>query len=77
VIEMRKRVLGAEHPDTLTSMNNLAFTWKRQDKDKQALKLMEQCVALRSKTIDTNHPHTLSSRTVLLGWQIEEWRLVP
>jgi hypothetical protein len=28
VIEARKRVLVPEHPDTLTSMNNLAFTWK-------------------------------------------------
>ena len=25
VIETRKRVLGQAHPDTLTSMNNLAF----------------------------------------------------
>jgi hypothetical protein len=27
-METRKKVLGAEHPDTLTSMANLAFTWK-------------------------------------------------
>jgi hypothetical protein len=33
---------------------------------------MEECVALRSRTIGTNHPHTVSSRTVLLGWQTEE-----
>jgi hypothetical protein len=29
-MEMRKRVLGEKHPDTLTSMNNLAFTFKAQ-----------------------------------------------
>jgi len=28
VMETRKRVLGAEHPFTLTSMANLAHTWK-------------------------------------------------
>jgi hypothetical protein len=28
VMETRKTVLGPEHPDTLTSMNNLAITWK-------------------------------------------------
>jgi hypothetical protein len=28
VMETRKRVLGEEHPDTLTSINNLAFTFK-------------------------------------------------
>jgi Tetratricopeptide repeat len=30
VIETSKRVLGEEHPDTLTSMNNLAFIMKEQ-----------------------------------------------
>ena len=28
VMETRKRVLGAEHPSTLTSMNSLAYTWR-------------------------------------------------
>ena len=28
VMETRKRVLGAEYPSTLTSMNNRAYTWK-------------------------------------------------
>jgi hypothetical protein len=29
-METSKRVLGAEHPYTLTSMADLAFTWKGQ-----------------------------------------------
>jgi len=28
VVESRKRVLAAEHADTLSRMSNLAFTWK-------------------------------------------------
>ena len=32
VMEIRKRVLGAEHPDTLTSMANLASTYRNQDR---------------------------------------------
>jgi len=28
VIESRKRVLAVEHVDTLSSMSDLAFTWK-------------------------------------------------
>jgi len=31
VMETRKKNLGVDDPDTLTSMNNLAFTWKGQD----------------------------------------------
>jgi hypothetical protein len=40
-METSLRVLGAEHPSTLTRMNNLAFTWERQGQDTEALKLME------------------------------------
>lgn len=28
VMETSKKKLGVDHPDTLTSMNNLSFTWK-------------------------------------------------
>src|ERR1700733_1388903 len=30
VMQLRKRLLGAEHPDTLTSMANLAITYRQQ-----------------------------------------------
>jgi hypothetical protein len=50
-------------------MSNLAFTWKRQGQDKEALKLMEEYVTLQTMIIGTNHPHTSSSRKILLGWQ--------
>jgi hypothetical protein len=42
VLEATKRVLGAEHPHTLTSMANLAFTLEGQGRDAEALKLMEK-----------------------------------
>ena len=64
--------LGAEHPSTLTSTNNLAFTWKENGRDGEALKLIEECAAARSRILGTNHPDTLPSRTTLLGWQTEE-----
>ncbi|OCK96362.1 uncharacterized protein K441DRAFT_429297, partial [Cenococcum geophilum 1.58] len=32
VMETRKRVLGAEHPSTLTSINNLVITLKSQSR---------------------------------------------
>jgi hypothetical protein len=67
VIETRKRVLGVEHPSTLTSMNNLAFIWKGLGRDKEALELMEECVVLGTRIIGPNHPNTLSSRTTLLA----------
>jgi len=71
-METWKRVLGEEHPNTLASMGNLAFTWKGLSRDKEALKLIEECVIMQTMAIGTNHPDTLSSRIVLLGWQKEE-----
>ena len=47
VIEIMKRVLGLEHPDTLTSMSNLASTWKSQGREQQALDMMTECVELK------------------------------
>jgi hypothetical protein len=64
-METMKRVLGEEHPNTLTSMNNLAFTQKSLRRDIEALQLMERCVELRNRKLGADHPDTLSSREVL------------
>jgi hypothetical protein len=64
-------VLGAEHPSTLTSMNNLAFTLKGRDQNAEAIKLMDKCVELRTLVLGADHPYTLSSSAVLIRWQTE------
>lgn len=38
-METRKKVLGNEHPDTLTAIANLAFTLKSQNQNQEALSL--------------------------------------
>ena len=42
-METRRRVLGEEHPSTLDTMNNLAFTMKAQDIYTEAIQLMSGC----------------------------------
>ncbi|KAK2616805.1 SET domain-containing protein 3 [Conoideocrella luteorostrata] len=49
VIEMRKRVLGLEHPDTLTSMAYLASTYKIQGRWKEAEELEVQVIEMRKR----------------------------
>jgi len=56
VMETRKRVLGEEHPDTLTSINNLAYTWKGQGRDEEAIRLMTECAQLRTQILGAGHP---------------------
>ena len=72
VMKTFKRVLGAEHPSTLTSMANLASTYSNQGRWKEALKLMEECVRLRIRVLGIDHPDTTSSFAALIGWKTEK-----
>ena len=41
-METRKRVLGVEHPDTVSSMANLALTYRNHGRWNEAETLQEQ-----------------------------------
>ena len=59
VLDMRKKVLGAEHPDTLISMANLAKTYFDQGNLKKAEQLEVQVLDMRKKVLETGHPDIL------------------
>jgi Tetratricopeptide repeat len=65
-------VLGQEHPSTLTSMNNLAWTLKSQGCDREALELITESVRLLTKKLGVNHPNTKASTETLTKWTQEE-----
>ncbi|KAL4970220.1 tetratricopeptide repeat protein [Aspergillus stella-maris] len=64
-----EKVLGPEHPDTLTSMHNLAYTLKAQGDISQALGLIKECAALRNEVLGSDHPHAISSFNTLRDWE--------
>ena len=68
VMATSRRELGEEHPDTLTSMNNLAFTMEGLDRKLEATKLMDECIQLRNRVLGSEHPHALSSAAALAEW---------
>ena len=70
-MQMRNRVLGDEHPDTLLSMGNLAFTLQSQARHEEALALMKRCFQLREQILGEQHPVTLSSLNKLRNWRAE------
>ncbi len=55
------RLLGKEHPNTLTSMNNLAQTLYAQGDLAGARKLQEQVLEARARLLGKEHPNTLTS----------------
>jgi tetratricopeptide (TPR) repeat protein len=61
VIEIRKRVLGEEHPATLTSMHNLALTYGDQGRWKEAEELQVQVIEIKKRVLGEEHPDTLAS----------------
>ena len=60
-METRKTVLGPEHPDTLTSMDNLASTYRNQGRWTEAEKLFVQVMETRKTVLGPEHPDTLTS----------------
>jgi hypothetical protein len=71
-METSLRVLGEEHPDTLTIMNNLAFTFKGQGRNEEAIALMKDCVQILKRVLGPEHPSTTSSQAALIAWQMED-----
>ena len=71
VIETSKRVLGEEHPDTLSSIANLAFTLKSQIRYKEAISLIENCFELQKRILGPKHLDTESSLQALHEWKSE------
>ena len=51
VMETRTRVLGEEHPSTLTSMANLASTYWKQGRWKEAEELEVQVMETRKRVL--------------------------
>ncbi|MFE2584564.1 FxSxx-COOH system tetratricopeptide repeat protein [Streptomyces sp. NPDC059378] len=61
------RLLGADHPNTLTARNNLADAYRSAGDLSQAITLHEQNLADRMRVLGADHPDTLSSRNNLAG----------
>ncbi|KAA6412978.1 MAG: hypothetical protein FRX48_02721 [Lasallia pustulata] len=64
-VEMETRLLGTEHPDTLTSMSNLALTYSHRGLWKEAEKLGVQVVEISKRVLGAEHPDTLTSMSIL------------
>ena len=61
----RERVLGADHPDTLVTRNNLAYAYREAGRTAEAITLNEQNLADQERVLGADHPDTLTSRNNL------------
>jgi tetratricopeptide (TPR) repeat protein len=59
VLDARNRILGVEHPDTITAMANLASTYLDLEKYTEAEKLEIQVFNGRCRILGVEHPDTI------------------
>ena len=62
VVEARRRLLGAEHPETLLAMNNLAVGLGNIGEVKRAHELLARVLEAQERVLGPEHPQTLMSR---------------
>lgn len=65
--EARKEILGAEHPDTLKSKNNLGIGYSGIGDHKKALEMYEECYETKKRILGEEHPDTLVSKNNVAG----------
>ena len=61
----QERVLGADHPDTLTTRSNLALAWQAAGRTAEAITLYEQTLPDMERVLGADHPDTLTTRSNL------------
>jgi hypothetical protein len=61
-LAIRERRLGADHPDTAQSLNNLANVLYDQGDLDTARTLFERALSVREQRLGADHPDTVRSR---------------
>ncbi|KAF6806860.1 Kinesin light chain 5 [Colletotrichum plurivorum] len=75
-VSTQTEILGQEHPDTLTSMANLASTFWNQGRWKEAEELEVRVMETSSTVLGEEHPDTLTSMAnlALTVWNQGRWK---
>merc|ERR1712217_541687 len=60
-LRLQQRVLGAAHPETLTTAGNLASTVFQQGCNAEAAQLLLETLDIRKRVLGENHPTTATN----------------
>jgi Tetratricopeptide repeat len=63
-LQLQKAKLGPDHPNTLTSMNNLAVSYEAVGRTREGLKLREETLQLQKAKLGPDH------RSYLIPWDM-------
>jgi tetratricopeptide (TPR) repeat protein len=65
VLEIRRRILGEEHPDTLATQHNLAGAYLKMGRRRAAEAELKAVLATQERNLGASHPHTRATRNYL------------
>ena len=74
-LQIWQKVLGPEHPDTATSLNNLAELYKRMGEYAKAEPLFQEALRIRRKVLGPEHPDTATSLNNLAYFEFDLGRI--
>ncbi len=60
-VNIRRRILGVEAPDTLRAMSLLGYIYNLRDKTEEAEKLLTSALVAERRRLGENHPNTLKT----------------
>ncbi|PVF91572.1 hypothetical protein CPB86DRAFT_719174 [Serendipita vermifera] len=61
VLEVEKEILGPRHPDTVTTMHNLAFTLRDRGQLEEAEKMQREVLEVEKEILGPRHPDTVTT----------------
>ena len=64
-LKLRESKLGPDHPDTLTSRNNLALAYRTAGRTAEAIAIWEAMLPAARNSLGPGHPNTLTFATYL------------
>ena len=73
---LRTALLGNEHPDVATSLDDLAGVLLKQGRHTEAETVYRECVAMRRKLLGNEHPDVADPLGSLAGMLRDTGRLV-
>lgn len=74
LLDIERRVLGPEHPDTLRTMTNLSVTLMHEGRYAEAEKMDRELLDIERRVLGPEHPDTLRTINGLAGTLEEEGR---
>ena len=71
-LQLREKVLGPNHPDVATSLNNLAVLYADKGEYERAEPIYQRALQIREATLGKNHPYVATSLNNLAIYYLEK-----